>query len=313
VFEAVARHGSVTRAAEELHLAQPTVSTQLGKLSETVGLKLHEHQNRTLRLTPAGREVRAACEELMALLERTEARLAGLRAPREEMLRLAAAPGARHLAARLLAAFCARHPGVRVGLHVAERRLLVERLLAGEDDLSLLAPGEDHSGIATLPAATELMHVYAAARHPLVRARSIPMQSVAAEPMVVREPGSSSRAMLFAIFSAHGAQPSVRAELASNEAVAEAVAAGLGLGLLPEGEAQALARGGAIAPLEAQGFPLKREWCIARADGRGLSRAAELFLRQATQLLTADPTAGVWISRTGSPVEKQIPHTDLTA
>jgi len=96
VFEAVARRGSVTRAAEELHLAQPTVSTQLGKLSRTVGARLHEHDGRELRLTPAGRELQAACKELLDLLERTEARLALLRAPCAEVLRMGAVPCARH-------------------------------------------------------------------------------------------------------------------------------------------------------------------------------------------------------------------------
>src|SRR6266496_3698664 len=74
VFEAVARRQSVTRAAEELHLAQPTVSTQLRKLSETLGLTLLEQQGRGLHLTSAGRELQTACKDLIALIERTSAR-----------------------------------------------------------------------------------------------------------------------------------------------------------------------------------------------------------------------------------------------
>jgi DNA-binding transcriptional LysR family regulator len=81
VFEAVVRHRSATRAAEELHLAQPTVSTQIKKLSDCLGLALLEQRGRGLAPTAAGAELRAACEELIALLERTEARLAALRAP----------------------------------------------------------------------------------------------------------------------------------------------------------------------------------------------------------------------------------------
>ena len=84
VFEAVARLRSVTRAAEELHLAQPTVSTQIKKLSDCLGLALFQQRGRGLEPTPAGGELLAACEELTALLERTEARLAALRAPQAE-------------------------------------------------------------------------------------------------------------------------------------------------------------------------------------------------------------------------------------
>jgi DNA-binding transcriptional LysR family regulator len=81
----------VTRAAEELHLAQPTVSTQLKKLSETLGLTLLEQQGRGLQPTSAGRELQRACEDLIGLIERTEERLAALRVPHDEVLRLAAA------------------------------------------------------------------------------------------------------------------------------------------------------------------------------------------------------------------------------
>ena len=87
VFEAVARLGSVTRAAEELHLAQPTISTQLKKLAQSLDVALFEQQGRGLVLTPAGRELQHVCGELFGLFERAEARLAVLRAARPEVLR----------------------------------------------------------------------------------------------------------------------------------------------------------------------------------------------------------------------------------
>jgi DNA-binding transcriptional LysR family regulator len=139
VFEAVARLGSVTRAAHELHLAQPTVSTQLMKLSQTLDVTLFEPQGRGLVLTPAGRELQQVCAELFGLLEHAEARLAKVRNPRPEVLRIAATPGARQNAARLLAAFCSRYPGVQASLHVAEHAQLVERMARGEDDVYLMA------------------------------------------------------------------------------------------------------------------------------------------------------------------------------
>ena len=85
VFEAVARHGSVTRAAETLHLAQPTVSIQLKKLAETLDLQLFEQRGRQLHLTTAGRELLSACGELIELLLRTESRLAVLRADHADL------------------------------------------------------------------------------------------------------------------------------------------------------------------------------------------------------------------------------------
>ena len=139
VFEAVARLGSATRAAEELHLAQPTVSIQLKKLSAALDVTLLEQRGRQLYLTAAGHALRESCEELLALLARAEERLAAWRRPSAGALRLAAEPDARAVAARLIAAFCARHPGVQVSLHLAERGQLLARLAEGADDVYLFA------------------------------------------------------------------------------------------------------------------------------------------------------------------------------
>ena len=137
VFEAVARLGSVTRAAEELHLAQPTVSMQLKKLSGALDLVLFEPDGRRLRLTPAGKELRAACAELIRMFGHIDERLEPFRRPDPEVLRLAAEPEARSMAARLVADFCARHPGVQASVHIAERAELLQRLAANVDDVYL--------------------------------------------------------------------------------------------------------------------------------------------------------------------------------
>jgi DNA-binding transcriptional LysR family regulator len=137
VFEATARLGSVTRAAEELHLAQPTVSTQLKKLASALEVRLFEQRGRRLHLTAAGHSLRDACEELIGVLARAEEKLAAWRRPGARVLRVAAEPEARTVAARLIAQFCAGHPGVQVSLHLAERGELLARFAKGVDDVYL--------------------------------------------------------------------------------------------------------------------------------------------------------------------------------
>lgn len=137
VFEAVARLGSVTRAAEELHLAQPTVSLQLKKLAEALEVQLFEQRGRKLHLTGAGHTLRGACEELIHCLLRADARLEAWRKPKHEVLLLAAEPESRAVAAQLLAAFCSRHPGVQGTLRIGSRAELLARLSAGIDDVYL--------------------------------------------------------------------------------------------------------------------------------------------------------------------------------
>jgi DNA-binding transcriptional LysR family regulator len=137
VFEAVARLGSVTRAAEELHLAQPTVSMQLKKLAGALDLTLFEPDGRRLRLTAAGETLKESCGELVHMFGRIDERLQPFRRRSAEVLCLAAEPEARAVAARLVAAFCARHPGVQASIHVAERSELLQRLAANVDDVYL--------------------------------------------------------------------------------------------------------------------------------------------------------------------------------
>lgn len=137
VFSAVARLGGVTRAAEALHLAQPTVSMQLKKLAATLEVDLFEQRGRKLELTPAGTELRAVCDELSACLARLEERLDALRKVPAEVLRLAAEPEVRSVAAQLLGMYCATHPGVQASLHIAEREALLGRLAREEDDVYL--------------------------------------------------------------------------------------------------------------------------------------------------------------------------------
>jgi LysR family transcriptional regulator, low CO2-responsive transcriptional regulator len=137
VFEAVARLGSVTRAAEELHLAQPTVSIQLKKLAQALDVQLFEPDGRRLKLTAAGEALLPACGELVQMFLRVEERLAPLRKKGAEVLRLAAEPEARAIASRLVAEFCARHPGLQASVHIAERAELLARLAAGKDDVYL--------------------------------------------------------------------------------------------------------------------------------------------------------------------------------
>ena len=139
VFEAVARLGQVTRAADSLHLAQPTVSLQLKKLSEALGITLFEQQGRCLRLTAAGAALRETCDELIDCLGRAEDRLSTWREPPIEQLLLAAEPETMPIASQLIEAFCARHPLVRASLHVAERDELLARLADETDDVYLFA------------------------------------------------------------------------------------------------------------------------------------------------------------------------------
>jgi len=283
VFEAVSRLGNVTRAAEELHLAQPTVSTQMKKLSATLGMALLEQRGRRLHLTAAGELLAATSRELVEVFARLEARLVLLRAKQPGPLRIGTVPGGRHIAARLLATFCMRHPGVQAGLYVGDFEDIIARLSSGEDEFCVMLTSRQSERIEMHPVATELLRVYASTRHRLAETRDIPAETLALESLVLREPGSAMRATMVHACALKEAELQVRAELASNEAIAEAIARGLGIGLLPENEAQPFVQTGSVAALDVRGFPLQRHFGLARIRGKDSSVLGELFLREALE------------------------------
>src|SRR5262249_60701775 len=147
----------------------------------------------------------------------------------------------------------------------------------GEGEISLLKIRDDRPALELHPVATESLFLYARAGHPLSRARQAPLASLANEAIVLREPGSSLRAMMVAALESRGLRPVARAELAGNDAVAEAAAQGLGIALLPESAAQRFLDSGAIARLDVQDFPLRRHWGPGSRKSAQLSPCASRF------------------------------------
>jgi DNA-binding transcriptional LysR family regulator len=278
VFEAVARHASVTKAAEALHLAQPTVSIQLKKLAETLDLQLFEQRGRQLHLTKAGRELLSACEELIELLLRTESRLAALRAGHADTLRIAALTGARKLAARMLASFCARHPGVQASLHVGNCAELRERLAAREDHLYILTLPDIASDMKAYPLVTEHLRFYCSPAHFLAGPAGVSMSVLGGESFVVPAAGSGTRSLLEELLKRADRVLRVRAEMESDEAVAEGAGAGLGVALLPTAVAEPFVSAGSLVAVDAEVPGLERTWYLAHSD-QPQPAAAVLFVR----------------------------------
>lgn len=278
IFEAVARHLSYTRAAEELHLTQPAVFTQVKQLEEGVGLPLLERIGKQIHLTDAGREVLATCRETMDALERLEMRLADMQGLKRGRLRIAMVTTAKYLLPRLLGEFCARHPGIEAELIVTNREKLLARIAGNEDDLVILgAPPEGLDVIAT-PIADNPLVVLARHDHPLAQCRSIPLARVAEEAFILREKGSGTRLATERHFAEQGFKLKVRMELGSNEAIKQAIAGGLGISVLSLHTLVLEGAGGLLQPLDVVGFPLRRKWYVAYPKGKHLSAVAEAFL-----------------------------------
>ena len=278
LFEASARLGSFTRAAQELHMAQPTASVQIKKLSETVGIPLFEHVGRRLYLTEAGRRLHASCGELFRVFAALEASLADMRALESGRLQLAVSTTGMCFAPRLLGAFVGLHPGVETSMQAHNRQALVERLAKNEDDLYLFGDAPLMEDVVTQELLPNPLVVLARDDHPLARARNIPFERLASEPFLIREEGSGARRIAMRLFGEHGLVPRVRMELGTNEAIKEAILAGLGVTIMSRYTFGLDPESSRYRCLDVEGFPLENHWYFAYPQGKQLSPVARAFL-----------------------------------
>lgn len=278
VFEASARLGNLTRAAEELHIAQPTASVQIKKLSETVGLPLFELIGNRVYLTEAGQRLYAGCQEVFRAFSALEETLDGMRSVESGRLRLAACSTGKYLVPRMLAAFIQRHPGVEATLEIHNREALLERLAGNEDDLYLFASPLERDDVVMQALLANPLVVFARDDHPLAGARRIAFERIAAEPFLMREPGSGTRLLATRIFGQHGLSPKVRLELNTDEAIKESILAGLGISILSRFTFGREPDSKRLACLDVEGFPVENHWYFAYPLGKQLSVTARAFM-----------------------------------
>lgn len=278
VFEAVARLGSYTKAAEELYMAQPTVSVQMKKLAETVGLPLVEQIGKRVHLTEAGRAIHATCNDLFATLGSLEEKLADIRGMNTGRLQLAVSTTGKYFAPRVLAEFVKLHPGVEVSLQIHNRTTLLERMAHNLDDLYIFASAPADTDIVTQTILPNPMVPYAAANHPLAGEKNIPFTRFAEEPFLMRESGSGTRMMAREIFAQHDCEPKVRMELSTNEAIKQAIIAGLGVSIMSRYTLGLDVAHEQLAVLDVQGFPVERSWVFAYPAGKQLPMLAQGFI-----------------------------------
>ncbi|MBK5933927.1 DNA-binding transcriptional LysR family regulator [Rhodovulum imhoffii] len=292
VFQAVARHLSYTRAAEELNMTQPAAFTQVKQLEETLGMALLERIGKRIHLTEAGHVVRESAQETLDGLERMQMQLDDLRGLRQGRLKLAIVSTAQYFMPRLLGEFCTANPGVEVALTVTNRQTVLARLTGNEDDLCVLGTPPEGLDVVATAIADNPLAILARHDHPLLQADEISPQRIAEEPFILREPGSGTRLAAERFFAARGLRLKMRMELGSNEAIKQAVIGGLGLAILSRDTLALEGRFGLLKPLNVKGFPLLRQWQVAYPRGKHLSVVAEAFLEHLVTHARAAALAG---------------------
>ncbi|MBI5753158.1 MAG: LysR family transcriptional regulator [Hydrogenophilales bacterium] len=289
VFEAVARHLSYSRAAQEMHLTQPAVSMQIKQLEENVGMPLFEQLGKKIYLTEAGRELSHYSRVIAQQLSEAETVMNDLKGLQRGRLKISVASTANYFAPQLLAIFSQRFPTVTVSLDVTNRQALLAQLANNEMDMAIMGQPPEGLDLVAESFMENPLIVIAPVKHPLAAAKKIPLARLKSETFLVREQGSGTRIAMERFFKQHGVPFQAGMEMSSNEAIKQAVQAGLGLGILSLHTIGLELETKRLKVLDVKGFPIMRHWYVVHRKDKRLSTVAQAFkgflLTEAKQIL----------------------------
>lgn len=277
VFETTARLGSFTKAAEELDITQPTVSSQVKQLTKTVGLPLFEQIGKQLYLTQAGKELFATCQDVFTQLDNFEMKIADFKGTKEGKLRLSVITTAAYFIPRILGSFCQIYPDIDVTLQVINHQQIQERMLNNQDDLYILSQPPEEIDLKSQPFINNPLVVIVRKDHPLANNKQIPLTDLQPYPFIMRESGSGTRKAVQNLFHEHDIKVKVRLELGSNEAIKQAILGGLGISVLSKHTLTSACHAD-LTILDVQNFPIPRHWYLSYLAGKQLSVIAKTFL-----------------------------------
>jgi DNA-binding transcriptional LysR family regulator len=277
VFAAVAEAESYTRAAERLHLSQPAVSMQVRQLEERIGLALFEQHGRQIHLTEAGKVMLGYGQRLALVLDEAREAVEQLKGLDRGNLSISVVSTASEFATRLLAAFAAEHPGIDLQLNVVNRSELRAQLAVNQPDLAITGLPPEGLELESEVFMDNPLVAITAASHPLASQPQIPLARLAAEPFVLREPGSGTRQSVERFFAARALKLRVAIALSDHTAIKQAVAAGLGVAIVSRHSLRLELAAGELRVLDVAELPILRQWRVAHLRGKHLSPAALAF------------------------------------
>ncbi|NML45294.1 LysR family transcriptional regulator [Ramlibacter sp. G-1-2-2] len=277
VFEAVARLRSFSRAAEELHLTQPAVSTQVRKLQEHAGLPLFEQLGKKIHLTPAGAQMLESSREIIQKFQEAEEAMAHFRGVSGGRLNVSVISAGDYFFPRLLVDFAQRHADVSFNFGVVNREELLTRLKDNQTDLAVMVRPPDDLDTNAEAFAPHPYVIVAPPGHALARTRRITVNRIAREPFVVREQGSDTWNSMAQGFGPQLASVNVAMEIRSTETIKQAVMAGMGISFLSAHTVSRELQAGSLVVLDVQGFPLMLNWYVVHRRTKRLPPVAQAF------------------------------------
>jgi DNA-binding transcriptional LysR family regulator len=229
--------------------------------------------------TEAGREVLLAIERIEAVLAECDGVLAALAGSTRGSVSVGIISTAKYFAPRILAAFARRHPGIELSLIIGNRAEIIAGLSHFRADIAIMGRPPKELDVVATPIGDHPHFVIAPPDHALAALRDIDPKALAAETLLVREPGSGTLGLMERFFAEHGVTPRIGMQISSNETIKQAVMAGLGIAFISGHTVEAEIADGRLVTLDINGLPIIRQWNVVHLRDRRLMPAVQIVER----------------------------------
>lgn len=287
VFARIAHTGNVSRAAQELNLSQSAASAALSELERQFDQTLFDRFGKRLRLNDRGRTLLPMAIELLDRAAEIEGALRCASAPGDLRVGATLTIG-NYLAALVVAEFLQRHPQCRARLTVHNTAAVIAQILAHDIDIGMVEGVCHHPDIEVEPWVEDELAVFCAPHHPLAQRPSVTVAELTAQPWILREEGSGTRAALEHALRHSHQRLEIRLELEHTEAIKRAVECGIGIGCISRLALRDAFRRGSLVALETPELDLRRQFQFLWHRGKYHNGAMRLFLARCREL-----TAGI--------------------
>lgn len=281
IFCKVVEFKSFSRAAEAIHLSQPTVSSHIKDLEEHCGFRLLDRLGKEVLPTKAGELLFSYAKRLLTLRDETESALSQFRGVTKGSLTLGGStiPGG-YILPQMIGRFVTSHPEVQITLIIRDTREIAEAILSGDVELAITGAPVSDPGILQEPLFEDEMRLIVPASHPWAKRKSVSPEMLKAEPFVTREEGSGTLKSLDQSLIDAGFNPSdlkISARMGNTVAVCEAVKCGVGVSILSTRAVERDIQAGLLAAIAIEGVNLTRSFYLTRHKKRTLSPLADSF------------------------------------
>lgn len=278
IFQKVVETGSVTKAADELHLTQPAVSIQLRNLQDQFDIPLTEVIGRKIYITDFGKEIAQAVEQILEQVNSINNKTLAYKGQLSGKLKISVVSTGKYVLPYFLSDFMNENPGVQLEMDVTNKSKVIDSLEKNEVDYALVSILPSSLNIEKIDLLENKLFLIGN-DNSKIKSKIKHPSSIEELPLIFRENGSGTRQTMERFILQNNVQVQKKIELTSNEAVKQAILAGLGYSIMPLIGIRNELSNGELKIIPVKGLPIKTNWSLIWLKGKRRSTASEAFLQ----------------------------------